>query len=192
MGVRESLGQIDWKLVSWQYWDSLTTDIPDYIFQMILSIFCVGTVVFVVWKGVRKGMLYSSRLLLVVYLTIVYCSTILFRNSNEAFRYDFHPFWSYSAISDGSSILLAENIMNVIVFIPVGMLIGLGFSKWPCWKAIGLGCMFSISIEALQFAFKRGFCEVDDVIHNTIGCIIGYGIGKVIVFSFTGLRKSQK
>ena len=189
MGLRESLGQIDWKQVSWQYWNSLTTEIPDYIFQMLLSIICAGTMLFVVWKGSWKGMLYSSRLLLVVYLIVVYCYTIIFRNSNETFRYDFHPLWSYFAISDGRSILLAQNIMNVIVFLPLGLLIGLGFSKWSWWKAIGFGCLFSISIEFLQFAFKRGFSEVDDVIHNTLGCVIGYGIAKLIILSFGGNGK---
>ena len=94
MGLKENLRQIDWKQVSGQYWESLTTDIPDYIFQMLLSILCVGTVIFVMWKGARKGMLYSLRLLLVVYLIVVYCSTVIFRNNNEAFRHDFHPLWS--------------------------------------------------------------------------------------------------
>lgn len=191
MGLKENLRQIDWKQVLGQYWDSLTTDIPDYIFQILLSILCVGTVVFVIWKGARKGMLYSSRLLLMVYLIVVYCSTIFFRNNNETFRYDFHPLWSYSLISDGRSILLAENIMNVIVFLPIGLLIGLGFPKCSWWKTIGTGCFISITIEAMQFVTKRGFCEVDDVMHNTLGCAIGIGIIKLIMFAHSALCKPE-
>ena len=37
-----------------------------------------------------------------------------------------------------------------------------------------MGCGISVTIEALQFFFMRGFSEVDDVMHNTIGCILGY------------------
>ncbi len=48
----------------------------------------------------------------------------------------------------------------------------------PWWKVIGVGCLISISIEVLQFIFIRGFSEVDDVIHNTLGCAIGYGLYK--------------
>ena len=37
-----------------------------------------------------------------------------------------------------------------------------------------MGCGISVTIEALQFFFMRDFSEVDDVIHNTLGCLIGY------------------
>lgn len=72
------------------------------------------------------------------------------------------------------------------------MLIGLGFSKLSWWKAIGLGCMFSISIETLQFALMRGFCEVDDVIHNTLDCMIGYGIAQLIKIIHSNIGNNKK
>ena len=31
-------------------------------------------------------------------------------------------------------------------------------------------------IEVLQFVFKRGYAEVDDVVHNVVGCVVGFGI----------------
>jgi glycopeptide antibiotics resistance protein len=31
----------------------------------------------------------------------------------------------------------------------------------------------SVTIESLQFFFMRGFSEVDDVLHNMVGCLIG-------------------
>ena len=37
-----------------------------------------------------------------------------------------------------------------------------------------IGCSISITIEALQFCFMKGFSEVDDVMHNTVGCLIGW------------------
>ena len=42
--------------------------------------------------------------------------------------------------------------------------------------ALLIGCSISITVEALQFWFMKGFSEVDDVMHNTLGCMIGYGI----------------
>ena len=78
--------------------------------------------------------------------------------------------------------------MNVIVFIPVGMILGSllrvkgSWSKYGSWFKVNgswlivllIGCSISVTIEALQFCFMRGFSEVDDVMHNTLGCIVGY------------------
>ena len=65
--------------------------------------------------------------------------------------------------------------MNVVVFIPVGLLLGIAFKQMTWWKALLIGCSISVTIEALQFFFMRGFSELDDVMHNTLGCLIGFG-----------------
>ena len=65
--------------------------------------------------------------------------------------------------------------MNVVVFIPVGMILGSLLRVKGSWLvALLIGCSISITIEALQFWFMKGFSEVDDVMHNTFGCILGY------------------
>lgn len=38
-----------------RYWHELILKIPDYIFQMLLSILCLGIAIFVVRKGIKKG-----------------------------------------------------------------------------------------------------------------------------------------
>ena len=65
--------------------------------------------------------------------------------------------------------------MNVVVFIPIGILLGSLLrvkGAWLITLIVGLG--ISVSIEALQYFFHRGFAETDDVMHNTIGCILGW------------------
>ena len=157
-----------------EYWASLYRDIPMAVYEGLLSVLCLGVVAFFSCKGISKGFILTARLLLVEFVTIIYCSTVIFRRGGEVTRYDFHPFWSYAAIQQGREELLAENIMNVVVFVPIGLLLEIGFAKWSWWKVIGIGCLLSVSIEAMQLVFKRGFCEVDDVMHNTLGCILGY------------------
>lgn len=66
--------------------------------------------------------------------------------------------------------------MNVVVFIPVGLLLGIAFKQMILWKAVLIGCGIAITIESLQFFFMRGFSEADDVLHNTVGCLMGFGI----------------
>ena len=75
---------------------SLYQDIPQEVYEGLLSIFCVGAALFVGWKGVKTGLRYSAALLLVEYIFLLFCSTVIFRTTGEIRQYDFHPFWSYS------------------------------------------------------------------------------------------------
>lgn len=153
-----------------QYIINLYQDIPQEVYEGLLSIFCIGLVVFIAWKGFKTGLRYSATLLLIEYIFFLFCSTVIYRTTSELRKYDFHPFWSYDR-----SDLLIENIMNVIVFIPVGMILGsLLRVKGSCLVVLLIGCSISITVESLQFCFMRGFSEVDDVMHNTLGCILGY------------------
>lgn len=156
-----------------QYVVSLYQDIPQEVYEGLLSVFCLGLVVFIAWKGFRTGLRYSAVLLLVEYISLLFCSTVFFRTPGDTRQYDFHPFWSYSRPD-----LLIENFMNAVVFIPVGILLGIAFKQMTWWKALLIGCGISVTIEALQFWFMKGFSEVDDVMHNTVGCLIGYMIVK--------------
>ena len=164
-----------------QYIINLYQDIPQEIYEGLLSIFCIGLVVFIAWKGFKIGLRYSVALLLIEYIFLLFCSTVIFRTSGDTRQYDFHPFWSYDRPE-----LLVENIMNVVVFIPVGLMLGSflrvkGSSTSEATKSITwlmvaiIGCGISVTIESLQFFFMRGFSEVDDVMHNTLGCLIGFG-----------------
>ena len=150
-----------------QYIINLYHDIPQEVYEGLLSIFCIGLVVFIAWKGFKTGLRYSAPLLLVEYIFLLFCSTVYFRTTYD--RPD----------------LLIENIMNTIVFIPVGMILGSLLRVKGSWTsqatksitwlvALLIGCSISITVEALQFFFMRGFSEVDDVMHNTLGCLIGW------------------
>ena len=151
-----------------QYIISLYKDIPQEVYEGLLSVFCLGVVLFMVFKGVRTGFKWSSVLLLIEYIFLLFCSTVIFRPTGETRQYDFHPFWSYSRPD-----LFVENLMNVVVFIPVGLLLGIAFKQMTWWKVLLIGCGISVAIESLQFFLKRGFSEVDDVMHNTVGCMMG-------------------
>ena len=78
----------------------------------------------------------------------------------------------------GNQKVLHEIILNVALFVPLGFLWGIQSSKWPKrWQwlsAMILGISLSVVIELLQYCFKKGCVEVDDVIHNTLGCLVGF------------------
>lgn len=163
----------------WEYTITLYKEVPASVYKVLLALLCIGVVVIICIRGLRKGWRNTCLLLLAEYVFLLFGSTVLFRNtSNAILGHDFHPFWSYrSYFSGDNSNLLVENIMNVLVFVPLGFLFGIQLSqKFPKgWSvALGLGFLISVSIETLQYFLNRGFSEVDDVIHNTIGCILGY------------------
>lgn len=67
---------------------------------------------------------------------------------------------------------------NILLFIPFGFL-GILFKKLKNPKFLLPVFILGISfVEFLQFISRRGFAEIDDVILNTIGVIIGFGIYK--------------
>ena len=68
--------------------------------------------------------------------------------------------------------------MNVILFYPAGLLTASLFpDKWTClqkiWSTVILFAMFSGMIEYVQFFYALGEPEMDDVIHNTLGALLG-------------------
>ena len=154
-----------------KYFDDINKNVPYSVFEDLAIVFCLGTVIILVLYGVKKGLRYLSRLLLVEYVFLLFCTTIIYRRFNKKLGYELHPFWSY-----GRDDLIAENVMNVVVFVPVGLLLGCASRGMRWWMALLIGMGISVSIEALQLVFKRGFSEFDDVMHNTFGCMIGYGV----------------
>ena len=100
----------------------------------------------------------------------------LFSRIGEGYRRFLLPFHSYVEIFRGNKIFLFENIGNVIMFIPLGIALKLTGAK-DVKKA---GFLTSLTIEILQFTFALGTFECDDLIHNTLGAVIGaWCVGKI-------------
>lgn len=149
-----------------EYIISLYRDIPMAVYEGLLSVLCFGTVVIIVCYGLKRGWRGIAGLLLVEYIFLIYCSTVIYRKCSEWVGHDFSPFWSYTAIQEGREELLVENIMNVVAFVPVGLLMGTAMRYRSVWSAMLVGVGLSVGIETLQFVFKKGFAETDDVIRK--------------------------
>ena len=113
-------------------------------------------------------------MILFCYIVLVYSNTVFFRKTTVDYIYNFQPFWSYEAIANGKESLIVEHILNILLFIPIGFITGFVFASKRWWKVILFGFGISVSIEAMQFFFKKGFAEFDDVMHNTLGCLLGF------------------
>jgi len=156
-------------------------DTPTSFIVGLVSAFILGTILFVTVLGWKKGMKWSAGWLLVEYLFLLLYLAVFVRNTQAGWTYNLSPFWSYQAIWEGRDDVLFQVVMNVLAFIPIGLLLGT-FKGMKWWQALLIGLCFSMLIELLQLVLKRGLAEIDDVVHNGVGCVIGY-------WAFVGLRK---
>ena len=102
----------------------LIDEVPHEVYIMALILFCTGSILSFGLKEWQKGFRFSMALLLLEYVLLLYGSTVFFRETMVGRQYDFTPFWSYS-----EERLIPENIMNVVVFVPIGFLIGTQIPK---------------------------------------------------------------
>ena len=65
---------------------------------------------------------------------------------------------------------------NIGWFIPFGFLLPALSKRENFIRVIISGFLFSLTIETTQFIFYKGVAEIDDLILNTLGTIIGYFI----------------
>lgn len=73
-------------------------------------------------------------------------------------------------------------ILNILLFIPMGYLIPFVFKKMRKRSVVDvvLICLIvSVCTETLQYVLSVGWFDVDDIINNTIGALIGVGIWRV-------------
>lgn len=71
-------------------------------------------------------------------------------------------------------------IANILVFIPLGFFVSNKNSK-NVFKTLFICLSVILSIECIQLLFKIGFFDVDDIILNFIGSLLGMGINKILI-----------
>lgn len=80
---------------------------------------------------------------------------------------------------------LLDALTNVVVFVPLGILIPLLMRRPSWWAVLISAAVVSLTIELLQLAAQKFFsgghvADVNDLIWNTVGGVIGYAIFVVL------------
>ena len=122
------------------------------------------------------------ELLLVLYL-LAYINLTFFANrrATKTPQIEWRLFWSYKdafAVKDGRSTILRlglarQILLNILVYVPVGLLMPLVYKKRPYISTLLTGVLLSLLTEVMQFITHSGLCELDDLFNNTLGCLIG-------------------
>lgn len=72
-------------------------------------------------------------------------------------------------------------IKNIALFVPLGLII-------DGRKGVVICFSLSCAIEATQYFTRLGYCELDDILNNTIGALIGVGIRNYLGVNGVALR----
>lgn len=143
-----------------------------------------------------------SWVIFIIYLVMMvyflFFSEQMGRVPGNQYRYNLIPFaeikryLSYRNKIGGFHVML--NLLgNVVCFIPFGFVIPILTRKQTALRMFLLGMSASVLVELLQLVSMLGTFDVDDIILNTLGVLIGYVlfvIGRGIVRRY--LRKKNK
>lgn len=116
---------------------------------------------------------------LAVWIAAVLWITLLNRTPGTAYSPELIPFHSYrKLLATGTTEIFRTNFMNIVLFYPAGLLAASllpeNWSRIAKLLSVGIAfSLFSLVIEYVQFSYSLGEPEIDDVIHNMLGSIIG-------------------
>ena len=154
-----------------------TLDIAYYI---TAGMFGVGSYLVLMHLKVELKQRLAAALL-IAYVFLVMSVTVLSRGHLIQNNTLLKPFWSYAALIYGKNkySILTEIVLNILMLIPVGFLLPFLVER----HTVLYGFLCSLCIEVFQLVTKRGYFEIDDLIHNTLGVVIGYGIYRLMEFA---------
>ncbi len=125
---------------------------------------------------------YKRRLLFIIYIILVFTFTFIVRET-LIWRYSgkhevtLVPFRQLLGLFKEPNHMMwfLQIILNIILFIPFGFMFPIIHQKLSK-STIAYGALFSLAIEIMQYISGRGLADIDDLINNTLGAVIGYFI----------------
>ena len=122
--------------------------------------------------------------LLAVYLLIYVQLTFAYRRTTMQAQINLTPFWSYGEAFQlippkiRRLGLARQILLNILLTMPLGLLLPLLFykAKHPYLLTMGTVLILTLSTEVLQYLTRRGLCELDDLVNNLLGGILGMAV----------------
>lgn len=167
------------------------------ILGIAIGVLFLAGAVFYVKKREKKGRPVSKsglflRMLFVVYFVVLMCATLARDGYGRIMK--MQPFSSYMAAWNSAAASEWRNlVINILLFVPLGFFLPFLSARFrKCWKTYAAGFLTSVLIECVQFSLCRGVVEFDDVINNTLGTMIGYGIGRLAVHGWCRKKNESR
>ena len=143
-------------------------------------------------KSMKSRRKYGFRLMTILYFAIVFCMCISRFNiimtliGGQLTRIDAINMVPFHSIREnlryGHNPVSWDMLYNMVMFVPFGIVYCYHQKNFCIYKAIGLSFLTTFLIEASQFVFKTGVVDIDDLMINTMGSLVG-------IFLYIVLRK---
>lgn len=136
--------------------------------------------------SLSKRIRVESIFFLIIYIAVLFWQTFIYaygsyqRSSQDLIEFNLIPFktiWHYVTSFNqlNLNVWFFNLFGNVIAFVPFGFLLPCTSKKLNyLWKIIVITLLFSLFIEVMQIVFRVGVFDIDDMILNTVGGLIGY------------------
>jgi len=163
--------------------------LKDYIILGIVLLIILGVLFLIGYKFVYqklmngKKKIQKKKLLLygisICYFVVVFGAVFLSRG-NVYKEINLHLFSSYlEAYHNMSTSLIRNIILNILLFVPLGIFLPLYTNKLnKIYKVVPIGFIITLIIEIIQYSTGYGIFEIADLLNNTVGVLIGYGLYK--------------
>ena len=147
----------------------------DQVMRFSLAVMMEWAVLMYLIKGDFKRLKTVNKIGAAAAFLAVLGATILDRSVGSCSQVYLQPFSSFSAERFNAE-LCRECIMNVFLFLPLGIFMPFALPERNPHKVrttVLFGLCVSVCVETIQLLFGLGWCEMDDVINNTLGVALG-------------------
>jgi len=135
-------------------------------------------------KKEKKSLRFFAAILFILYLGLLFYllffSETYGRTMDSGYRYNLEPFkeikrfWN-NRDSLGISTVITNLIGNIVAFAPFGFFLPIFFRTGKnLFGCLLVTALFSLAVETVQLFTKVGAFDVDDIMLNAVGGLVGW------------------
>lgn len=157
--------------VMWYFLDVLKYTIPIFIVILLLRYFLQKEKKMNI-KKLLYGFIFVAYIITVCLLTDILNIRISDFTSMHMSPNIIPLLDTINGLKDSPMKILPQILSNIIFFIPLGVLLFLYYPKMSIKKVFVISGGFSLLVEILEY-FRGRYCDIDDLLCNVLGAIIG-------------------
>lgn len=151
----------DTRISTDSFWSLILVDVLVILFFLVLLL-------------PKKKTRLFSLLMIVWYVTNILLVTVFLREKmalSDDMNFSFWQDKSVMIVNKGHEI-----IANILLFIPLGGFLSSVVKRYRLFVVLLIGISISLLIEYLQYSYNKGVADINDVVCNVLGLIVGMSL----------------